>query len=400
VLCGEPTCRGLFTGLDWTKPELQTKYAGWFSPYLSRRIAALPASHCGETSATRSAPPVHADRMDLAGPPTNLPTRPLIYVDGVVDQGDLATATRLVLGCEEAVIGRLDSSSDNIVSKLSVSSMDRDNSCFFLDGDDVVGMLLIEKDPYEMVTGVDAYTLPWPGTREVRIEALRRGLEVARRHRQESGSSEWKARSGGYLADEAYASVMTELGMTPVRRFYRMQIESASPLIPDEAPALPPGVEMVPGAADDETRRIVYRIDRDAFSDHYGWADYPYDDWWEHMSASPSFNPDDWWLVTVEGEPAAICLLGEGRAQYNEGYVMVLGVLKAFRGRGLAQLALQRAFVHYRDLGRRATLLGVDATNTTGAVALYEKVGMAPVMIMEAYEHALLTPADPSPRPS
>ena len=146
---------------------------------------------------------------------------------------------------------------------------------------------------------------------------------------------------------------------------------------------------MVPGAADDETRRIVYRIDRDAFSDHYGWADYPYDDWWEHMSASPSFNPDDWWLVTVEGEPAAICLLGEGRAQYNEGYVMVLGVLKAFRGRGLAQLALQRAFVHYRDLGRRATLLGVDATNTTGAVALYEKVGMAPVMIMEAYEHAL-----------
>jgi mycothiol synthase len=327
--------------------------------------------------------------MDLAGSATNLRTRPLIYVDGVVDQGDLATATRLVLGCEEAVIGRPDSSSDNLVRKLSVSSMDRDNSCFFLDGDDVVGLLWIEKDPYEMVTGVDAYTLPWPGTREVRIEALRRGLKVARRHRQESGSSKWKARSGGYVADEAYASVMTELGMTPVRRFYRMQIESTSPLVPDKPPTLPPGVEIVPGAADDETRRIVYRIQRDAFCDHYGWADYPYDDWWEHMSASPSFNPDDWWLVTVEGEPAAICLLGEGRAQHNEGYVMVLGVLKAFRGRGLAQLALQRAFVHYRDLGRHATLLGVDATNTTGAVALYEKVGMAPVMIMEAYEHAL-----------
>ena len=34
----------ILTGLDWTKPELQDKYAGWFSPYLARRIAALPAS--------------------------------------------------------------------------------------------------------------------------------------------------------------------------------------------------------------------------------------------------------------------------------------------------------------------------------------------------------------------
>jgi len=42
-LCGEPTCRGIVTGLDWTKPELQERYAGWFSPYLQRRIASLPA---------------------------------------------------------------------------------------------------------------------------------------------------------------------------------------------------------------------------------------------------------------------------------------------------------------------------------------------------------------------
>ncbi len=43
-LCGEPTCRGVVTGVDWTKPELHAKYAGWFSPYLARRIAALPAT--------------------------------------------------------------------------------------------------------------------------------------------------------------------------------------------------------------------------------------------------------------------------------------------------------------------------------------------------------------------
>ena len=41
--CGEPTCRGTVTGRDWLLPELQERYAGWFSPYLARRIAALPA---------------------------------------------------------------------------------------------------------------------------------------------------------------------------------------------------------------------------------------------------------------------------------------------------------------------------------------------------------------------
>ena len=43
-LCGEPTCREVVTGADWRDPALQEKYAGWFSPYLARRIAALPSS--------------------------------------------------------------------------------------------------------------------------------------------------------------------------------------------------------------------------------------------------------------------------------------------------------------------------------------------------------------------
>jgi SET domain-containing protein len=42
--CAQPTCRGIVTGTDWRSPDLQEKYAGWFSPYLARRIAALPAT--------------------------------------------------------------------------------------------------------------------------------------------------------------------------------------------------------------------------------------------------------------------------------------------------------------------------------------------------------------------
>jgi len=42
-LCEAPTCREVVTGADWRDPDLQTKYDGWFSPYIARRIAALPA---------------------------------------------------------------------------------------------------------------------------------------------------------------------------------------------------------------------------------------------------------------------------------------------------------------------------------------------------------------------
>ena len=39
--CGTAACRGRVTGDDWRDPRLQARYTGHFSPYLTRRIAAL-----------------------------------------------------------------------------------------------------------------------------------------------------------------------------------------------------------------------------------------------------------------------------------------------------------------------------------------------------------------------
>ena len=38
--CGTATCRGSVTGDDWARSDLQQRYAGYFAPYISRRIAA------------------------------------------------------------------------------------------------------------------------------------------------------------------------------------------------------------------------------------------------------------------------------------------------------------------------------------------------------------------------
>ena len=38
--CGSPKCREILSGKDWQRPELQQRYAGYFSAYLARKIAA------------------------------------------------------------------------------------------------------------------------------------------------------------------------------------------------------------------------------------------------------------------------------------------------------------------------------------------------------------------------
>lgn len=39
--CGTPSCRRLITGADWKRSDLQSRYAGYFSAYVLRKIQAL-----------------------------------------------------------------------------------------------------------------------------------------------------------------------------------------------------------------------------------------------------------------------------------------------------------------------------------------------------------------------
>ncbi|HET9419303.1 MAG TPA: SET domain-containing protein-lysine N-methyltransferase [Chthoniobacterales bacterium] len=42
--CRSSTCREIITGKDWQKSELQTRYRGYFSAYLAKKIAAARQS--------------------------------------------------------------------------------------------------------------------------------------------------------------------------------------------------------------------------------------------------------------------------------------------------------------------------------------------------------------------
>ena len=58
------------------------------------------------------------------------------------------------------------------------------------------------------------------------------------------------------------------------------------------------------------------------------------------------------------------------------GYVGAIGVRPAWRGQGLGKALLQRTFAEFRRRGTTRVTLDVDSQNATGAVALYERVGM------------------------
>ena len=42
--CGAPDCRKTLTGKDWQRPDLQERYAGYFSAHLARKIALLESA--------------------------------------------------------------------------------------------------------------------------------------------------------------------------------------------------------------------------------------------------------------------------------------------------------------------------------------------------------------------
>jgi ribosomal protein S18 acetylase RimI-like enzyme len=152
-----------------------------------------------------------------------------------------------------------------------------------------------------------------------------------------------------------------------------------------DVPALGDGVEIRGVVAGDEADlRAMHAIVDGAFIDHFAHEHEPYELWLEHTMPGYGADLSLWWLAFVDGEPAA-GLYGSLLSD-SAGYVDTLGTLRAHRGKGLGRALLLTSFAEFRRRGLAKAVLGVDATNPTGAVALYESVGMSPEHVGLRYE--------------
>jgi ribosomal protein S18 acetylase RimI-like enzyme len=95
---------------------------------------------------------------------------------------------------------------------------------------------------------------------------------------------------------------------------------------------------------------------------------------------SRGFDPTLWFLAWDGADLAGSALAYPCRGSDDTlGWIGTLSVRRQWRGRGLAKALLRAAFGELYDRGFRRAGLGVDAQNATGAVQLYESVGMRKV---------------------
>jgi ribosomal protein S18 acetylase RimI-like enzyme len=93
------------------------------------------------------------------------------------------------------------------------------------------------------------------------------------------------------------------------------------------------------------------------------------EDWIRWMTGDADFDPAVWWLAESNGRLVGCAL------HWRSGWVKDLAVAESQRGRGLGASLLLQGLGEFARRGVPRVGLKVDASNPTGAVRLYERLG-------------------------
>jgi mycothiol synthase len=127
----------------------------------------------------------------------------------------------------------------------------------------------------------------------------------------------------------------------------------------------------------DEDHDAVVGALNEAFSEDPAWREVTTAGFKERFLGRHDFDPTLWFLVWDGDELAGFALdYPEFGTDPDLGLVQWLGVRKHWRRRGLAEALLRHSFKELYARGKHRTGLGVDAQNVTGALRVYERVGM------------------------
>ena len=144
------------------------------------------------------------------------------------------------------------------------------------------------------------------------------------------------------------------------------------------------GVAIRPYRASDA--RDVHRVIDAAFTEWPGRDPEPYEVWASHDLAHPAFRPDLSPLAFDGDEIVGAVLATTTRSSARAGS-RSSRPKATHRRRGIAQAMLRTAFGWFHERGRRVA--GVSTDSRTGALGLYEKVGMRVVRQYTRYTKPL-----------
>jgi mycothiol synthase len=227
-------------------------------------------------------------------------------------------------------------------------------------------------DPMYEGRGIGTWMLQW---------GQERALQVLPRV---SAELRFAPRVGIYRQAEQAGKLFTEMGYQHIRSLYHMLIEMDEPL---PEPQFPEGIH-IRTYTPEKDAEAVYRANSDAFRDHFGFMEQPFEEGlrkfrhnWEEGNCDSSLM-----FLAMDGDEIAGVSLCRPLSYYDpeRGWVGSLGVRRPWRKRGLGLALLRYSFNEFYRRGKRKVGLGVDAQNLTGALRLYENAGMH---VDQAYDH-------------
>jgi mycothiol synthase len=182
--------------------------------------------------------------------------------------------------------------------------------------------------------------------------------------------------------DLVIARMLRARGFERVRSFRHMEID----LDGGPPPVVPPaGIEIRPIDPERDVPTVKSLFD-EVFSGEWGYVVLPFEEWRARNVEARDYDPSLWLLATEGGTPVGALT---GVVSGDRGWVIELGVRQPWRGRGIGSAMLRRSFASFAERGLRGVMLNVDSENPTGAVGIYERVGMRAVRGWDVYQKAL-----------
>ena len=293
-----------------------------------------------------------------ASPGLTDPPRPFTARAATWD--DVDAVTSVVAACEALHDGVVGVDREDVVADWKRASFDlATESVVVLDGDRIVA----EVDVFQ--GRADANVHPERHGRGIGTWLLGQAERIA--------ATQDVARARQTISDRATdaAALLQRSGYAYAYTSWILRIDHTER--PPE-PELPPDVAFrpfVPGADD----REVYRVIEDAFGEWPDRLPTSFEDWYPMILGRESFEP---WTVLVAADTSSDEIVGVANLLDQDpqaGWVQQLATKASPRHRGIARALMRRAMVVFWDLGKPG--LEVSTDSRTGALGLYERVGMS-----------------------
>lgn len=188
--------------------------------------------------------------------------------------------------------------------------------------------------------------------------------------------------------EKDWKSLLIDEEYQPERYFFEM-VRPDLEKLPDIP--LPDGLEIRP--VQPEQVRTIWKAAEEAFRDHWGACEWK-DEWLREWQEDPTYNPG-LWQVAWDGDQVAGMVLNfiddKENREYNRlrGYTENISVRRPWRKRGLARALIAQSFSVLKNQGMTEAALGVDTHNPSGALRLYEGMGLKVVKREAAYRKVL-----------